>query len=217
MRVIIGRCMSLVMVFLGAAVAHAPTTIAGETACPAGSQVTMITTYAEVSNIRGIANFQLSDSQTLMSSRQYLKEGRTEIAADTIVLPSHISRVTGHNAAPGSGLGIEPFGNAGLFYNCRFGVSSHFGCATSPTSSWDDVASRHVLHGLPRGATLISAFKIVRSATGYDDGFDREGVRLARSLSPTANADDTAFLSVLTGRWAMKEASPIASACPKTP
>ena len=56
--------------------AFAQGTLTAETACPGGAPHTMITTLAEVSADKGIANLQVSDCQTLTNSLQNLVEGQ---------------------------------------------------------------------------------------------------------------------------------------------
>lgn len=180
-----------------AGAASAQGTMTAETACPGGSPGTMITTLAEVSAERGIANLQVSDCQTLTNSLQNLVEGKTDIAAAPFILPFMMSRGAGPYAALGAETGAELVENARMLYTYRFGIFTLYAFDTSPVKSWDGIAGYRILNGPPRGAALNNARQIIKLTTGYDDGEHYEGVQMTWGQMPQAIADNTVDAMVL--------------------
>lgn len=180
-----------------ASTASAQTILTAETGPPGTVPFTAMTTLAEIASAKGIADFQVLDSQTATNSLQNLAEGKTDVSISPLILTFLMSRGAGPYAALGKEGGAELVSNVRVLHTYNYGGFGLYAYNSSGITGWDDVAGKIVLNGPPRGAALTNDRQILQFVTGLEDGKDYTGLQMSWGQMPKAIADGSADVMML--------------------
>ena len=155
----------------------AQTILSAETGPPGTVPFTAMTTLAEVASDEGIANFQVSDSQTATNSVQNVAEGKTDIAVMPLILPFLMQRGAGPYTKLGAEKGAELVSNIRVLHTYNYGGFGLYAYNSASVKGWDTVAGKTILNGPPRGAALTNSRGILTLVSGVDDGKGYKGIQ----------------------------------------
>jgi len=157
--------------------AFAQVNLTAETVSPGGSAYLAPAHLTEVAGLRGIANIQLADGQTLTNSVLNVAEGKTDIATTPFILPFLMSRGVGPYANLGKEKGAELAGNIRVLYPFSLGTFFMYAFDSKSVNGWSDIKGRKIFNGPPRGAALNNSRTIIQLVSGLKDGEGYEGVQ----------------------------------------
>lgn len=157
----------------------AKATLTAETTNPGGAPYIAVTSLGELASREGIADFQVSDGQTLTNSLQNVAEGKTDLAPVPFILPFLLSKGAGPYAKLGKEKGAELAKNVRVLYTYRFGGMGLYAYNSAGIKGWDKASlqGKKIINGPPRGGALANGRALIRIATGLEDGKGYTGVQ----------------------------------------
>ena len=161
-----------------ASTASAQAILTAETGPPGTVPFTSTTVLAEITAGLGVADMQVSDSQTLTNSLQNVAEGKTDVSGAPLILTFLMSKGAGPYAKLGAEAGSELISNVQVLYTFNYGGFGLFAYNSSSVKGWDDVAGKTILNGPPRGAALTNDRGILQLVSGVEDGKDYKGIQV---------------------------------------
>ena len=179
------------------ATANAQVILSAETGPPGTVPFTAMTTLAEIAADKGIADFQVLDSQTATNSLQNLAEGKTDVSIAPLILTFLMSRGAGPYAALGKEGGKDLVSNVRVLHTYNYGGFGLYAYNSSGVKDWKDVKGKTVLNGPPRGAALTNDRQILQFITGFEDGKDYKGLQMSWGQMPKAILDGSADAMML--------------------
>ena len=182
---------------LMASTASAQTLLTAETGPPGTVPFTAMTALAEIASDKGIANFQVADSQTLTNSLQNLAEGKTDVSGAPLILTFLMSKGAGPYAKLGKEKGAELISNVRVLHTYNYGGFGLFAYNSSSVKGWGDVAGKTILNGPPRGAALTNDRGILQLVSGVEDGKDYKGIQVNWGQMPKTITDGSADAMML--------------------
>ena len=169
----VGTALSL---FAGSAFSQALLT--AETGPPGTVPFTAMTALAELAAAENVADFQVSDSQTLTNSLQNVAEGKTDVSGAPLILTFLMSKGAGPYAKLGKDAGAELIGNVRALYTYNYGGFGLYAYNSADVKGWDSVKDKTILNGPPRGAALTNSRGILTIVSGVEEGKDYKGLQV---------------------------------------
>lgn len=180
-----------------ASTASAQAILTAETGPPGTVPFTSTTVLAEITAGLGVADMQVSDSQTLTNSLQNVAEGKTDVSGAPLILTFLMSKGAGPYAKLGAEAGSELISNVQVLYTFNYGGFGLFAYNSSSVKGWDDVAGKTILNGPPRGAALTNDRGILQLVSGVEDGKDYKGIQVNWGQMPKTITDGSADAMML--------------------
>ncbi len=181
--------------------AYAQTNLTAETANAETVPGNTVLHLADVLSEAKIANLQVATGQTLTNSVRNVAEGKSDITAGPIILPFLLSRGVGPYAKLGKEKGAALASNLRALYPYHAGGFSAVFYSNKGYKNWDDLKSKVIWNGPPRGAALTNARQTLILAAGLEDGKGYKGVQQNWGQLSTTLVDGSVDAFVLPLVW----------------